>query len=208
MLGALADLVLPRRCAGCGRPGSALCVSCVPSGRPLEIELSTLRAVAAGCYEGALRQAVLAYKERGRRELAAPLAALLAGAILNVEVPGIVLVPAPSARAAARRREGDHVLRLARLAGRRCGLRTVRTLDLVREVRDSAGLGVAERHLNLGGAMAAGAARRRPAVIIDDIVTTGATLSEAARALRSAGWRVAGAVVIAATPLRRGQARR
>jgi predicted amidophosphoribosyltransferase len=74
-------------------------------------------------------------------------------------------------------------------------------LTLTREVQDSAGLDVAARATNLAGAMAA---RRGSgtAVVADDIVTSGATLGEATRALRAAGWEVAGAAVVAATKLR------
>jgi predicted amidophosphoribosyltransferase len=68
-------------------------------------------------------------------------------------------------------------------------------------VQDSAGLGGQARSANLGGAMRARApAPGVVALIVDDIVTTGATLVEASRALVAAGWSVAGAAVIAATP--------
>jgi predicted amidophosphoribosyltransferase len=74
---------------------------------------------------------------------------------------------------------------------------------LTRSVRDSAGLGTAERRLNLNGAMLARAAPPGwAAVLVDDIVTTGSTLAEARRALVSAGWPVLGAAVVAATPRR------
>jgi len=66
-------------------------------------------------------------------------------------------------------------------------------------VRDSAGLSSAARLDNLNAAMSAGPPSGRPAVIVDDIATTGATLREAARALTAAGWMVAGAAVVAAT---------
>ena len=71
-------------------------------------------------------------------------------------------------------------------------------------VRDSAGLTTAARAANLDAAMRARPPRRdgRAAVVVDDIVTTGATLREAARALRAAGWTVVGAAVVAATPRR------
>jgi predicted amidophosphoribosyltransferase len=74
-------------------------------------------------------------------------------------------------------------------------------------VRDSAGLDIAARAANLAGAMRADGPRGSPrAVLVDDIVTTGATLLEAARALRAAGWTVPGAVVVAATARRASRA--
>jgi predicted amidophosphoribosyltransferase len=76
-------------------------------------------------------------------------------------------------------------------------------LSLTRRVRDSAGLGSSERAVNLAGAIAA---RRAPegvgALVVDDIVTTGATLQECVRALRAAGWPVIGTAVVASTPRR------
>jgi predicted amidophosphoribosyltransferase len=76
-------------------------------------------------------------------------------------------------------------------------------LRLVRAVRDSAGLGAGERQANLSGAMAARpAVPGAAAVIVDDIVTSGATLAESVRALRSSGWLVAGAATLAVTPRR------
>src|SRR5207302_10833979 len=118
--------------------------------------------------------------------------------------PGPVLVPVPSARATVRRRGGDHVLRLARAAASPLGARVVSPLRITRAVRDSAGLGASERFANLGGAMsaAAPAAPETAVVVVDDIVTSGATLAEAVRALRASGWLVTGAAVVAATPRR------
>ena len=117
---------------------------------------------------------------------------------------GSVLVPVPSTRAAAAARGGDHVLRLARRAGAATGRPAVRALTLCRAVADSAGLDTAQRAVNLAGAMAAARPVRSgaPAIVVDDITTTGATLREAQRALRAAGWTVRGAAVVAATPRR------
>lgn len=203
MLQRLVDLVLPRRCAGCGSVGELLCSRCVP-GAPLTVPLPAgMATVAAGVYERGLRAALLAYKEGGRRDAAGPLARLLAGAIAGVATAGAVLVPVPSTRAAARRRGGDHVLRLARVAGRSAGLPVVPALRIARPLRDSAGLGAHARAENVAGAMAARAAPGGAvAILIDDIVTSGATLAEALRALRAAGWPVQGAAVVAATPRR------
>ena len=165
-----------------------------------------LPVVAYGRYGGPLRTALIRYKERGQRGLAEPLAQLLERAVVcgfeRAPPAGIVLVPVPSARATARQRGGNHVLRLASRAGLALDLPVRPLLSLQWAVRDSAGLGAAQRGANLAGAMAA---RRGPgasgpsAVIVDDIVTTGTTVREAARALTEAGWQVSGAAVVAAT---------
>lgn len=203
----LLDLVLPRDCVGCGRLGTALCAACL-SGAPSLVRSRPVPVVAARNYDGALRQALLAYKERGRRDLAEPLGALLADAVAALSPPqGCVLVAVPSTAAARRARGGDHVARLVRRAARSAAVAPLAPsavrgiLTLTREVQDSAGLDVAARATNLAGAMAA---RRGSgtAVVADDIVTSGATLGEATRALRAAGWEVAGAAVVAATKLR------
>jgi predicted amidophosphoribosyltransferase len=204
---ALIDLVLPRRCVGCGSVLGLLCSVCRQTGPAFSAGSGTW---AAAPYDGPIRTALLAYKERGRRDLAGPLAPLLARAVCGVVEAGrappgrIALVPVPSARSAVAARGGDHVLRLARRAAPLCGLRVARDgLALVRSVRDSAGLHSDERSANLAEAMAA---RPPPpgfcALVVDDIVTTGATLREARRALLAAGWPVAGAAVVAATPRR------
>jgi predicted amidophosphoribosyltransferase len=204
MLRALADLILPRRCAGCDRPGELLCPACRPRGPGIVVASGLGRPVrAAGRYEGGLRSALLAYKERGRLELVGPLADLLAGTAARYVRRGVVLVPVPSARAAARRRGGDHVLRLARPAAARLGVAVVPALGLVRRVDDSAGLDGRQRRANLAGAMAAHAPPPgTAAVLIDDIVTTGVTVQESLRALRAAGWPVLGAAALAVTPRR------
>lgn len=207
---ALLDLVLPRRCVGCGSPLGVLCPACLPGGSGPAVELDGLAVAAAAAYDGALRVALLAYKERGRRDLAGPLGSLLARSVAVLAggraPPGpVVLVPVPSARAVAAARGGDHVLRLARRAAGRTSARVAPgALRLVRAVEDSAGLSAVERAANLGFAMAAsavpGGGADAPVVLVDDIVTTGATLLEAQRALLAAGWPVIGAAVVAATP--------
>ena len=203
MLRPLADLILPRRCAGCGAAGEVLCPACTPAQGPLTVAGFGVPVLAAARYDRGFRAAILAYKERGRHELRRSFAALLAETAAGLMRPGATLVPVPSARAAARRRGGDHVRQMADRAAAQLGVALVPALHLTRFVQDSAGLGAAERHANLAGAMAAhappvGAA----AVLIDDIVTTGATLHEAMRALYAARWPVVGALALAVTPLR------
>ncbi|AWZ07763.1 ComF family protein [Streptomyces sp. ICC4] len=118
---------------------------------------------------------------------------------------------APSARHRVRARGHDPARRIALAASarlRRAGVpaRVAPVLRLRRAVADQAGLGAPERRENLAGAMEAGpdavrvTAGAARIVLVDDLVTTGATLAEAARALRAAGaGPVCGAAVVAAT---------
>ena len=213
MLAELLDLVLPTHCVCCRRPGPVWCAGCRPDSRGEVISLAHGPPVhAAAEYAAELRTALLSYKERGARGLAAPLADYLGDAVdlARRGCPGPeppVLVPVPSARTAARRRGGDHVRRLGTLVARQSRLELLPALRLAGRVADSAGLSIAQRANNLDHRMlawpAAVAGSRRPVIILDDIVTTGSTMTEAHRALRAAGWPVAAAAVIGWTRRRR-----
>ncbi|HTZ44029.1 MAG TPA: ComF family protein [Jatrophihabitans sp.] len=217
----LIDLVFPVHCLCCDRPGALWCLGCQPAAGPRLVtpRRQDGRAApgvppvhASGEYAGELRTVLLAFKERGRRQLAGRLADYLGDAVdaaVRAAGPGAspVLVPVPSARRAARTRGGDHVLRLARLVERRHAVPVLPAVRLAGPVRDSAGLSVGERRRNLAGRMVAGPPPPglHP-VLVDDIVTSGTTLAEAARALVAAGWTGPGAAVVAATRLRRDPA--
>jgi predicted amidophosphoribosyltransferase len=171
--------------------------------------------VAAGVYSGPVRPAVLAFKERGRAELARPLGVALALAVAAVTgaVPGrppVVLVPVPSSRAALRARGRDHVRELTGravvelvAAGRPAtGIRLLRRRG---RVRDSAGLSAVERRANLAGTFEIAGAVPPGAVLVlvDDVVSSGATLTEAATVLGAATRRgdpPVLAAAVAATP--------
>ncbi|MDH2412239.1 MULTISPECIES: ComF family protein [Streptomyces] len=177
-------------------------------------------------YADEVRAVLLAHKERGALRLAAPLGAVLAGAAgaaAQETAPGgaapggaaregrrpLLLVPVPSARRSVAARGHDPVRRMALAAAgelRRAG-RPARVLPVLRQrrtVADQAGLDARQRLANLAGALgtAAGAGRllaQGPVVVVDDLVTTGASLAEAARALGRAGGTVVGAAVVAAS---------
>lgn len=223
LLRGLLGLVLPDGCAGCGAADEpVLCTACLPLLRaPARLSLPTpaptgLPPVWAVCdYGGPVRAALRAWKEQGRRSLEPALAGALAIACGAACGPGpLLLVPLPSARSSVRRRGRDVVGGLARAAARehrRAGraVAVVPVLRFTRRVADSAGLATPERAANLHGAHAVPAhlaplVRGRSVVLVDDVVTTGASLAEAARALRAAGAEPGAAAVVAATRRRAG----
>ncbi|MGH3519000.1 MAG: ComF family protein, partial [Haloechinothrix sp.] len=124
VLRGVVELLLPPRCAGCGAPGVACCdrcraeLSCVPVRRhPIAHGKAGPAVYALASYRGAPRRLVLAYKERGRRDLAPALGDALAGACAELAASclssdGVLwLVPVPSRRSASRSRGGPHMLR-------------------------------------------------------------------------------------------------
>jgi predicted amidophosphoribosyltransferase len=225
LVAALADLLLPRTCAGCGVPGALLCRRCarlltVPHlAQPRRFPAGFPPTVAAGAYAGPVRPAVNAFKERGRAELARPLGAALALAVAGVlaGLDGghgpVRLVPVPSSRAALRVRGRDHVRELtaratAELRAAGVPVAPARLLRRTGRARDSAGLSAAQRRDNLAGTFAlapdaAAVGRDTVLVVVDDVVTSGATLTEAAAVLAPAapaGGAPVLAAVVAATP--------
>lgn len=225
--GSLLDLVLPAQCAGCGATGSPWCpgcahelaMCCFPQPRhapPTPCPAGMPPVVAAGRYAGVLRAALVAVKDDGRTDLRVHLAPLLRSAVevAGTAYPDAVLVPMPSSRSAVRRRGEASVAELTRradrLAHRPRGV--VPALRPLRQVADQARLGRLARAANLTGAYAVPARfvrtlQGKPVLLVDDVVTTGATLTEGARALRAAGAHVVGAAVVAATERRRDSRR-
>ncbi|OLR91106.1 hypothetical protein BJP25_27585 [Actinokineospora bangkokensis] len=185
------DLLLPLRCAGCRAPGTAWCPRCDLSfGTPFPLHRAAFThrhppTYATAAHTGPPRRAVIAAKERNRRDLHPVLARALANAVPRIPdlPPAPTLVPVPSRPAAARRRGGPHMARIAALAARSLGLDTAHPLRLTPGARDSVGLTPAERADNLARHLTADAIPDAPVVLVDDVVTTGATAAACARVL-------------------------
>jgi predicted amidophosphoribosyltransferase len=228
-LAAAGDLLLGSSCHGCGQPWWGICPRCrqelasrqpflttpvpCPDGFPITV---------ASCrYDSILRRVINAHKERQALTLTRILAerlalsvhVLLVNETYGVSTSGIVLIPIPSAARTVRQRGFDATSSMARLAARRLRVRypmTVRSaLVQARPVADQAGLGARARHENLAGAFRLRKPIRTGAVVlVDDLVTTGSSLTEAARVLESARIPVLGAATVAATVRLRPQSAR
>jgi ComF family protein len=176
-----------------------------------------LPVVAAGIYREELSQSILAFKRHGQGQLRSVLSKVLAGALAAAYAgtDGMVLVPVPTSGGAYRKRGFSPVHLLLAGVGRSCNDRHVGCTDALRKVRNRGagaglsggqkGLGRGDRSRRVRGSMRAARGARghslrgRQCIIIDDVLTTGATLAEAARAIHEAGGIVRGAVVLAAT---------
>ena len=219
VLGALLDLIVPARCEGCGEAGAVICSRCFVAARgraaprpPVPAPPGLPACWSAVPYDGVVKRLIVAYKERGRTALSGPLSASLAevlvAALTATGASGVIVVPVPSAPRTRRHRGHDTVGALAQRAVREAVRRGhavtyAPVLRPGRRVADQTGLSAAQRAATVDGALGGTVGLSGAVcVLVDDIVTTGATLAEAARALRAAGARVPLAVTIAATPRR------
>lgn len=216
----LLDLLVPRRCAACGRLGAALCDVCVgavvylggpecarcgaPTAWPVDrcLECSGRRlafasARAAVAYHGPMRPLVAAWKERGLRTLAVEAADIITIMVERPGVDALGYVPPDGDRSVKR---GHHPAeRLARELGARWELPVLQLLRRTRSARPQRGLTLRERRKNVAGAFAAAVSVPRRVALVDDVYTTGATASAASSALRRAGARHVDVVTFART---------
>jgi ComF family protein len=201
--GALLDalsVLSPVDCAGCGSADRSLCEDCQ---RELEAAV-TPRTLPDGStvytalrYEGVARRTLLALKESGRTDVVGALSIALAAALNRAAQPDAEFLSVPTSRAAWRRRGYDPVALLCK----RAGFRSANVLKATRATESQKTLGSQDRAVNLHESMRSRVSLSgRRFILVDDVVTTGATLTEAARAVRAAGGEVVGHAALAFTP--------
>jgi len=202
---ALLDLLLPPVCPGCGREGRALCEACAVVLRrrlnePAATPIGLAGALPAGlvqlewcaAFTGPARAALHALKYGGELRLVEPLADEMAARWRRAAVGGELIAFVPVHEARRRQRGFDQAELLARAVGQRLDLPVVPALERAARTTAQHRLGRHARSANVGHAFAVRASatariRGRWIVLIDDVVTTGATMSACAGVLHAAG---------------------
>ena len=184
----LRDLVFTPSCICCAALGEVVCPTCltnlstVKNSRISQIDLL----ICASDYSNWIRDRVIQFKS-GNYQLGRALAQVVVEKCL-VEIGNFPVVPIPTSVEKLRLRKIDtigHLAKQIKLLDPKVSVHS--NLVLVRSVRDQVGLNRLERQQNVAGAFASLAKFQGPVVLLDDVVTTGATISAAANALKVAG---------------------
>jgi ComF family protein len=213
------DLAFPASCAGCGREGEALCAACSPSldarlelrggapiGLPADLPAPLLQLEWCAPFAGPVRAALHQLKYAGERRLARPLGEAVARRWQRVGEGAAVIAPVPVHAERERQRGYDQAALIAEVAARSLGLPWGRALERARATVAQFELGREDRSANVSGAfrvrgtlrpMTSHAIAGRWVLLVDDVVTTGATLAACAAALEEAGAVAVSAIVVA-----------
>ena len=196
----LSHLVFPTRCYGCNVLGVSICTVCRREWIPhyYKTRTSPLTVHSAVLYTPTASRIILAAKENGLQGADD----LLIAAIIHVlnkarlDKSFVRLVPVPSSNKSQRRRGRSFIVDLTNTISQNTGIAVNDCLQLSRRISDQSGLTRVQRITNMHGAFSLkpGVILRGDAILIDDVVTTGATLREAARALNSQGFQAFGTV--------------
>ena len=194
----LSQLIFPSRCFGCRVLGPSVCSACRSGWHPhyYKTKFDALTVHSALVYTPTASKIILAAKESGLKGADELLIDAITH-VLNKAIPDNTfyrLVPVPSSKASQRRRGRSFIVDLVSQISQRTGIPMIDCLQLSRRVLDQSGLHREERATNLAGAFTLRSRVRGELILVDDVVTTGATLREAARAVNSQGFQAVGSV--------------
>lgn len=198
LLGALGDLVLPPTCGSCGGgvPAEArarLCPTCraaipdLTTDPPRVQDAAVVACVSA--FDGLLQDLVQRFKYRSELALARPLAELLVEAVLARDLQPDLVIPVPLSLERLRSRGFDHTWLLASPVASALGVPLEAALSRADGRPPQVGLPLEQREDNVAGVFSASGPAQEDAhvLLVDDVITTGATCADAVRALRDAG---------------------
>jgi competence protein ComFC len=196
VVGFTLDLLYPPRCALCGRVDIPLCQSCqnqlaaLPH-IPITAEMAPLAGIAATMtHTGLLRQSVHALKYNQGTVLAEPLGIRLAQRLMELQWPVDLIVPVPLSNERLAERGFNQSQLLANELSRNIVIPCMQAaLTRTRTTRSQVGLNAAQRQANVAAAFQGDPARlaSKTVLVIDDVLTTGATLAACAQAALDAG---------------------
>lgn len=215
------DIVFPRFCAGCGEEGSVLCQKCADDASsfdddrcPMCNQLSSAPTLCPECrkrigvrqlihvggFKGPLREALHQLKYEDARIVSRKLAAMLSNRVKQYQLPRGVLVPVPLAKNRARERGYNQSALIAKQLSKMLGWDYLEALERVKKTKPQTKLSRSKRAENVKGVFASRyrfTNVHRVIYLLDDVVTTGATLSSAIAALKKAGAKKITAIVVA-----------
>lgn len=207
----LNTLLFPVRCYGCRELGQPICSRCRKLWYPhrYQSQASELLVFSAIAYSPVAKSILLAAKEENLKSADKLLITALTSSVLELfkKFGSFTLVPIPSQASANRRRGRDFIAEITSEVAKECGLSALPLLEHRRRVQDQSKLNIAGRRENLAMALTVkakfqGQYSTEKVVILDDLITTGATIREANRALNKAGFQVRAAAT-ACVALRR-----
>ena len=211
---ALSELIFPSRCLGCRRLGIGICSTCRVSWHPhvyrtfISGDNFSFPVYSAVTYSPVAQKVLLGAKESALHDADGLILQALSHSLAYFysEVGIADLVPVPSRKINTRKRGRDFILEQTKALSRSPRVHVRAILSHSRKVKDQTTLNSRSREINLSHSMRCANledSSNIPVIIIDDLVTSGATLREAARALYGAGYTVIGAVTACvAKPLR------
>jgi predicted amidophosphoribosyltransferase len=204
----ISQLMFPTRCLGCHKLSSIICTYCSMEWRKSKYltQLPALTVHSTILYTPVAAKIILAAKENGAASADNLLIDAIMWQIQNLQVNSnnIRLVPIPSSKRSIRNRGRSFIIDIAQQISQQTGIPVLDCLNLTGKTIDQSRLNRKQRLENMKGAISMKAVARGELLLIDDVITTGATLKEAARALNSQGFhaQISAITACVAQPLR------